>query len=430
MATNILMPSLGFDMTSGVIARWLKKEGDRVAEGEAIAEVDTEKATVEIQSFASGILQKILVQPGETVPVGTVIGIVASPEEAASAPTPAQKAPTAAAVQPTPVPATAGAPAPARAESRDGWTKASPLARRMAKAEGIELGEISGTGPGGRIVQRDVEDYIAQRQVQPPRAPAAPPSAPPAPARLTPPPAPAQLTPAPAPAAPGQQIELSRMRQAIARRMAESKRTVPHFYVTFEINMSEAMRMREQLNKLAPDEDKVSVNDLIVAAAARTIKKWSLFNASYQNDKLQLHNSINIGIAVALEAGLITPVLHDADKKSLKELARESHALVERTRVNRMRAEDVTGGTFSVTNLGMYGAEEFTGIINPPEAAILAVGAVVKRPVVVGDEVQVAQMMKATLSVDHRVADGAQAAQFMQDFKALLENPMNLLLSE
>ncbi len=218
------------------------------------------------------------------------------------------------------------------------------------------------------------------------------------------------------------------MRQAIARRMAESKRTVPHFYVTFEINMTEAMRMREQLNKLASDEDKLSVNDLIVAAAARTLKKWPVFNASYQNDKLQMHTSINIGIAVALEAGLITPVVHDADKKSLKELAHESHAVVERTRINRMRPEDVSGGTFSVTNLGMYGVEEFTGIINPPEAAILAVGAVVKRPVVVGDDMRVAQMMKATLSVDHRVADGAQAAQFMRDFKELLEAPMNLLL--
>jgi pyruvate dehydrogenase E2 component (dihydrolipoamide acetyltransferase) len=205
---------------------------------------------------------------------------------------------------------------------------------------------------------------------------------------------------------------------------------VSHFYVTFDVDMTEAMKIREQLNALAADNEKLSVNDLILAATARTLTKWTNFNTSYHDDKLQMHPAINIGIAVALESGLITPVLHDADKKSLKELARETRALVERTRANKMRPEDLSGGTFTVTNLGMYGVDEFSAIINPPEAAILAVGAVVKRPIVVGDEIRVAQMMKATLSVDHRVADGVQAAQFMRDLKTLLENPVNLLVSE
>ncbi len=396
------MPALGFDMTSGAVARWLKKEGDPVKQGEAIAEVDTEKATVEIQAFASGILHKILVQSGQQVPVGTVIGLIGAPGETVTAPAPAAATPSSPAVSPN--------PSPKATESKtktngDGRIKASPVARRIAEAEGVNLAEISGTGPGGRIVEKDVQDYLA-RQTSP-------------------------LRPSPiGRGVGGEVVELSRMRQTIARRMSESKQTAPHFYVTFDINMTEAMKVREQLNHLAAENEKISVNDLVVAAAARTLTKWPVFNASYRGDKLEMHSSINIGVAVALDAGLITPVLHDADKKSLKEIARESRALVERTRANKMHPEDLTGGTFTVTNLGMFGVEEFSGIINPPEAAILAIGAVAKRPIVVDDEMRVAQMLKATLSTDHRVADGAQAARFMQDLKVLLENPANLLLTD
>lgn len=422
MPTNILMPSLGFDMTSGAIARWLKNEGDKVTQGDAIAEVETEKATVEIQAFATGVLQKIVVPAGQTVPVGTVIGTIDAPGEAAAM-TPAP-APSSAASPPTAAPAPQKTEPEPRPGDGNGWIKASPVARRMAQAEGLNLREIQGTGPGGRIVQRDVEEYIAHRQAK--RAPVATPEPPPAAPFYK---APAPATPT-APVAAGQEMVLSRMRQAIARRMAESKQTIPHFYVTFDVNMTEAMRMREQLNALAPEGEKLSVNDLIIAAVARILKKWPVLGASFGGDRLQMHSAINIGVAVALESGLITPVLHDVDKKSLKELGREAHALVERTRANKMRPEDLTGSTFTLTNLGMFGVEEFSAIINPPEAAILAVGAVEKRPIVVGDEIRIAQMMKATLSVDHRVADGAQAAQFMRDLKTLLENPVNLLMGE
>ncbi len=414
MTTNILMPSLGFDMTSGAIARWLKQEGDPVRQGEPIAEVETDKATVEIQAFVTGSLQKIAVPPGQSVPVGTVIGVIAAPGEslvpatAAAAPTPS---PRAAPAEPAPHPTAEAEPLPA---AGDGWTKASPVARRMAQVEGVNLKELAGTGPGGRIIQKDVEEYVARRKASP--APIALPVAPPGPA-------------APVAAAAGaQEMALSRMRQAIARRMGESKQTIPHFYVTFDVNMTEAMRLREQLNALAPEKDKLSINDLILAAAARTLARWPVLNASYRGDKLELHPTVNLGIAVALETGLITPVLHDADRKPLNVLASEAHALVERTRANKMHPEDLNGGTFTLSNLGMYGVEEFSGIINPPEAAILAVGAIAKRPIVVGEEVRVAQMMKATISVDHRVADGAQAARFMRDLQLLLENPVNLLI--
>lgn len=407
MATNVLMPALGFDMTSGAVARWLKKEGDPVKQGEAIAEVDTEKATVEIQAFASGILHKILVQPGQQVPVGTPIGLIGALGETVTAPAPAAETPSSTRVSPTPTPK---ATESKTKTNGDGRIKASPVARRIAEAEGVNLAEITGTGPGGRIVEKDVQDYLARVKVARPAAF----------------PSPLQAGAEPR----GEVIELSRMRRTIARRMSESKQTAPHFYVTFDINMTEAMKMREQLNNLAAENEKISVNDLVIAAAARTLTKWPVFNASYRGDKLEMHSSINIGVAVALEAGLITPVLHDADKKSLKEIARESRALVERTRANKMHPEDLTGGTFTVTNLGMFGVEEFSGIINPPEAAILAIGAVAQRPIVVDDEIRVAQMMKATLSTDHRVADGAQAARFMQDLKMLLENPANLLLTD
>jgi pyruvate dehydrogenase E2 component (dihydrolipoamide acetyltransferase) len=404
MATNVLLPALGFDMTSGAVARWLKNEGDAVREGEAIAEVDTEKATVEIQAFATGVLQKILVAPGQNVPVGTAIAIIGVAGETVNVP----------ATQPvaaTPI-TNQSAEIKSPEAKNDAWIKASPVARKIAEVEKINLAEIVGTGPGGRIVEKDVKQFLARRATMP--------AHPSTPLR--------SAQDASRSVQDTNPVALTRIRQAIARRMTESKTTVPHFYVTFEINLTEAMRMREQLNALGKDDEKISVNDLVIAAVARTLTKWRMFNASFRGDKLELHTAINIGIAVARDDGLITPVLHDADKKSLKELARASRALAERTRANKMRPDDLTGGTFTISNLGMFGVEEFSAIINPPEAAILAVSAVIKKPIVVGEQVQIAQMLKATLSVDHRVADGAQAAQMMRDLKTLLENPINLLI--
>ncbi|PWB65519.1 MAG: pyruvate dehydrogenase complex dihydrolipoamide acetyltransferase [Deltaproteobacteria bacterium] len=395
MPADVRMPSLGFDMTEGKLARWLKQEGDRIERGQAIAEIETEKATVEIEADASGVLAKIIVPAGQTVPVGTVIGIIAEAGEKI-AETPTAPAPAAPSTPPPPAAAETGGHA-APPEAR---VKASPVARKMAEEAGIDLRRIQGTGPDGRIMERDVQAAIGG--APPPQRPAAE-------------------------AAPAAPAPMSRMRQAIARRMTESKTTAPHFYVTVEINMDEAMRLREQLNRLASDEEKISVNDLVVAASARTLARFPTLNASYRDDRIEMHPRIDIGIAVALEDGLLPPVLHDADKKALRTIAVESKSLAERARTNKLRSDDLGSGTFTVSNLGMFDVDEFIAIINPPEAAILAVGAVTRRPAVVGGEVRIASLMKATLSVDHRVSDGAQAARFMQEFKKLLENPLNLL---
>jgi len=273
----------------------------------------------------------------------------------------------------------------------------------MAEEAGLDLSRIKGTGPGGRVVERDVQAAIAAGSAPaPPGVPAGP--------------------------APGATVPLNRMRKTIARRMTESKATAPHFYITVEINMDDAMKMREQLNGLAPEAERISVNDLIVAAAARTLARFPALNASYREGNLEMHSQVNIGIAVALEDGLIPPVLRDADKKSLKRIAAESRALAERARTNKLRSDDLGGGTFTISNLGMFDVDEFIAIINPPEAAILAVGVVTLRPVAAAGEVRISSLMKTTLSVDHRVADGAQAGRFMQEFKKLLENPVNLLV--
>lgn len=418
MATNVILPSLGFDMTEGRLVRWLKNEGEQVAKGQAIAEIETEKATVEIEAAVSGVLAKIIVPAGQTAPVGAVIGIIAEPgEEVAAAPAPRAPSPPAppSAARPSPPPPKpekeAGeAPAP-RTDER---VKSSPAARKMAEKAGLDISRIKGTGPGGRVVEQDVEAAIA----------AGPAQKEPAPATGAPPPPPSVAAPGPRP---GETVPLNRMRQTIARRMAESKATAPHFYVTVEINMDEAMKLREQLNRLAPEAEKVSVNDLIIAAAARTLARFPALNASYREGGLELHSRVDIGIAVALEDGLIPPVLRGADRKPLKTIAAEARALTERARSNKLRSDDLGGGTFTVSNLGMFDVDEFIAIINPPEAAILAAGAVTQRPVAAGGEVRIASIMKATLSVDHRVADGAQAGRFLQEFKKLLENPLGLL---
>ena len=386
MSTDVLMPALGFDMTEGLLARWLKNEGDPVEKGQAIAEIETEKATVEIEAAAAGILARIIVHAGETVPVGTLIGVIADAGEEVAAVT-----------APVPVSETGEGAAPSEAR-----VKASPVARKMAEEAGLDLSRIKGTGPGGRVVERDVQAAIAAGSAPaPPGVPAVP--------------------------APGAPVPLNRMRKMIARRMTESKAAAPHFYITVEINMDDAMKMREQLNALAPEAERISVNDLVVAAAARTLARFPVLNASYREDNLEMHPQVNIGIAVALEDGLIPPVLRDADKKPLKRIAAESRALAERARTNKLRSDDLGGGTFTVSNLGMFDVDEFIAIINPPEAAILAVGAVTRRPVAAAGEVRIAPLMKTTLSVDHRVADGAQAGRFMQEFKKLLENPVTLL---
>jgi pyruvate dehydrogenase E2 component (dihydrolipoamide acetyltransferase) len=388
VATNVIMPSLGFDMTEGKLARWLIKEGEHIEKGQALAEIETDKAVVEIDAPASGTLLKTIVSEDRTVPVGTLIGIIG--EEGESPNQIDMAAPT---VRPQTPPLPAAHASPSTRSDSETRIKASPLARKMAGAAGIDLTKIKGTGPGARIVERDIEAMTTTIRS----------------------------------AVSSNKIPLSRARQAIARHMTESKTKIPHFYVSVAINMTQVLKLREELNRESLDSEKISINDLIIAAAAQTLAKFPSFNASYRDGGLEMHPQINVGIAVALKDGLITPVLREANKKSLKAIAIESKALSERARKNKLQAGDLGSGTFTVSNLGMFGVDEFSAIINPPEAAVLAVGAVTQRPVVVDGALGVAPMMNVTLSVDHRVVDGAQAGRFLQEFKKLMENPTGLL---
>jgi len=398
---EITMPKMSDTMLEGKVIRWLKHEGDQVAEGEPIAEIETDKANVEMEAFEAGVMKQILVKEGETVPVGQPIAVLETLEAEemppVTAPPPSEAAP---AIEEKPL-------APPEAER----VKASPLARRMAEEKGIDLSRIQGTGPDGRIVESDVENYLKQMQ-----AAAAPPPVIEAPS----PPKP------PAIEVPTEERELSRMRKTIAERMARSKQTIPHFYVTSEVEMDWASRMRDELN-MDESQTKVSFTDMVIKACALALAGFPEVNASYSEDKLLMHEEINIGLAVALEDGLIAPVVHNADRKSLRRIASETKELAQRARENNLRATDYTGGTFTVSNLGMFDVESFAAIINPPESACLAVGTIREVPVVVDGQVAVSKRMKATISADHRVLDGAVAAKFLQEVKRRLESPIGLL---
>ncbi len=421
MATTVTMPKMGFDMVEGKLLRWLKKVGEPVKAGEPLAEIETEKVNIEFEAPASGVLKAVLIEEGTTVPVGTPIAIIAAPDEPVEAPAaapairegppPPTPAPVAPPAPPTPTPAPVGAPTP----PPGGRVKASPLARRLAREAGIDLREIPGTGPGGRVVKRDVDRYL---QARTPAAAPPPPAAVPIP---TPAPAP---VPTPAPTA----VPVSPLRQAIARRMTASKQTAPHFYVTVEVDMDEAMAWRARINEALGERGKVSVNDMVVKAAALALREFPALRSSYQEGGIIRHEAIHIGIAVALEEGLITVVLRDADRKPLAQIARESKELVERARSGKVRPEDIEGSVFTVSNLGMFDVEHFIAIINPPEAAIMAVGSVREVPVVKNGQLAIGQRMKVTVSADHRVTDGAEVARFLQVFRRYLENPLLLLV--
>lgn len=393
------MPQLGLDMKEGTVERWLKKEGEPVTRGEIIVEIETEKATVQVEATSSGVLGKILTPEGEKVPVGHVIAIIAAPDEDISALEVAAAPPAAEVEAAAPAP-TAAAPAPAEV-GREERVRASPRARRLAEEHGIDLSLIKGSGPQGRIVDRDVEAYLAQRAA----APAAPPAA----------------AKAPTPAAP------SPMRQAIARRMAQSKREIPHFYVSMTADMTEAQRFRRQFNEALEGEEKVSVNDLVVRACAKALLRFPQFNAWYLEDQLQVKEQINIGIAIALEDGLIAPAILDCANKDLRQLAAASADLVRRARSGTLKADEYTAPTFTISNLGMYDVDTFIAIINPPQVAILALGAVRQQPVTRDGSLATAELMNMTLSADHRALDGASAAAFLAEVKALLEAPWKLL---
>ncbi len=470
--SEVTMPRLSDTMEEGTIARWLKHAGDEVKKGDILAEIETDKATMDLEAYEAGTLEQILVQEGETVPIGQAVAIIGSgtsgvgylsPRQDSRLIAPATPAPAPAPTStsaPSPSPADVGAsaklaervsiprPSPQRSEAErvsilrptenqppiapaptDGSgaraLKVSPLARRMAEEQSIDLRQVQGTGPGGRIVRDDIEDYLEQRPpTKAPTAPAAPgPAAPP------------QEVPAAAPAVtaqvstPDMEVStLSRMQATIARRLAESKQTIPHFYVSSEVDMTDLLAMRQTFNASA-DEDgvKVSVNDLIVKACALALEKFPEVNSSFKDGQFVRYKYIHVGIAVDIPSGLVVPVIHDANVKGVRSIARESKVLIEKARNNKLSQADLDGGTFSVSNLGMMDVTEFIAVINPPQAAILAVASTRKRFVPTDGQPATRDLMSMTMSADHRILYGATVARFLQEVKRLLQNPYSLL---
>ena len=428
MPIEVFMPALSPTMETGTLAKWLVKEGDSVSSGDVIAEIETDKATMEVESIDEGTVGKILVAEGaEEVPVGQLIavlleegedaGALADVGDGGGAPAPAPEP----AQQAAPAPAkTNGGTAPAAPVAADGdRVKASPLARRIAKQMGLDLSALKGSGPHGRIVKRDLES------VEPTLA-AAPAAAPTPAAAAAPGPAPEY---APPEGVPFEEVKLPGMRKVIARRMTESKQTVPHFYLTIECAIDALLAQRKQLNaKLEAQGVKLSVNDFVIRASALALKQVPAANVQYAGDTMYRFERQDISVAVAVENGLVTPVIRDAGSKGLATISQEMKALAAKARDGKLMPEDYQGGTFSISNLGMYGIREFGAVINPPQGAILAVGAGEQRPVVKDGAVAVATMMSCTLAVDHRALDGAIGAEFLAAFKTLIEDPMMMLV--
>lgn len=425
MAEFIVMPKLGFDMREGVLVRWLKEVGAAVSKGDIVAEIESDKATLELESQVSGTLLKTMGEAGDVVPVGANLAIVGAADEDISGMnggTPAKKEspqeePPAQAADTNAVKAEPEAATPSAVVSDEfpGGVKATPVARRIAKEQKVDLSQVSATGPDGRIRKADVEAFLqAKPEAKAPTAAAPTPAA-----------------PTPTLAVAGEddtEVPATKLRQAIARRMTESKTTVPHFYVTSEIDMEAALALRKQINAMLPDEEKVTVNDLIVKATALALRDFPNLNASFAGDKFVRHNRINIGVAVAVEGGLLTVVGKDTDKTSVSQIAAANKTMIARARSGKVNPNDIEGATFTVSNLGAFDVENFIAIINPPDAAILAVGSARQVPVVKDGQIVIGTMMKVTISADHRVTDGAEAAQYLQKLKSLLENPMRLLL--
>ena len=417
MISEVTMPSMGADMTEGTIVKWLKAEGDQIGRGDKLAEVETDKTVVEMEAYAEGLLRKIVVSEGSLVQVGAVIAFIGDadddiPEVAAAAPA-AEAAPEAPAATPAPAPTPTPEPVQQAAlapvavpASQGGRIKASPIARKIAEEKGVDIAAITGTGPGGRITKSDVENFTPSPgfAVSGGRSPVV---------------------------IDGSDTPLSSMRQAIARVTVRSKTEAPHYYVTHEIDMSAAMTFRRQLNEaLAEEGDRVSVNDLILMALTKALIKYPKWNSFFDGDKLIGHPSINLGVAIALDEGLIVPAVIDIQNMSLVEISRAVRDLGKRARGDggNLTQAELTQGTFGISNLGMFGTDTFSAIIVPPHAGIIAVGTVKEKPVVRDGKVVVASMMNATISADHRVGDGAEAAVFLGEFQKNLENPARLML--
>jgi len=424
MAEVINMPKLGFDMAEGTLVRWVKSEGDQIERGEVLAEIETDKATVEVESQASGTILKLLAKEGAVLPIGEPMAVVGESGEevdfaaltasaegetakADSADAPAEGQ--AAAAQADQPPVMEAQAQPSGNGHPDG-VRASPVARRLAEEKGLNLGQLAGSGPGGRIVKRDVE---AALEAGPSRLAAG--------AAFSG----LQLTSEPRQT---ERVKISRLRSAIGRRMTTSKQELPHFYVTTEVDAGPMMDLRRQANDLLPEDQKLSVNDFIVKAAGLALRQFPNLNASIDGDEIVRHGDINVGIAVAIEGGLLTVVVRGADQKPIAAISEESRIMAGRAREGKVRPEDVEGSTFTVSNLGMFGVDHFIAIINPPEAAILATGSVQRVPVVDGEQVRIGQRLKVTISADHRVTDGAEAARWLVVFRQMIESPLQLML--
>ena len=450
MATKVFMEALSPTMEEGRLVKWLKNEGDQVKSGEPLAEVETDKAIMELVARGDGVLRKRLVNEGESRPVGQLVGVIAAPDEnidaliaeaggggqagaaaaapaqsAARAPEPAAAAAAAsqaqAAAAPPPekaVAAAGGAPprttqaappaaaATGSAGGNGGHVRSSPLARRLAREQGLDLGQVQGSGPGGRIIRRDIEAAVAAGPVAAAR--------------------PAALGPRPSTGADYEDVALTQIRKTIARRLAESIGPIPTFYLTAELDLSRVTEMREAMAQLGP-EFKVSVNDVLLKAVAIALSQHPEVNAHWLGDKIRYHNRVHLGMAVATNDGLIVPVIFDADKKRMSEISAEAKELAKLARERKLKPEQYTGSTFSVSNLGMYGIDQFTAIINPPEVGIIAVGTAMDRVVSENGEFKVRKHLRLTMSCDHRAVDGAVGAQFLQTLRRLIENPLMLV---
>jgi len=419
MAETISMPKLGFDMAEGLLVRWVKQVGETINKGDVLAEIETDKATVEVESSASGVVLQLIVDQGTMVPVNAPIAIIGSAGEKVDAASPSkvesQKSDEKPAPQAPPITApvssgSSSADSSSAVHGQSSAVKASPLAKKIARDQKVDLSNVQGTGPGGRIVRKDIEAIIGNQAPVTRSAPLIPNSY-------------SVIT-----NHDDKVIATTKLRQAIGRRLVESKTTIPHFYVTHEFKMDALMDARRQINSFALDNEKVSVNDFVLKGVALSLRQFPNLNATIKDTEVIQFGHVNVGVAVTVPGGLMTVVVKDTDQKTLRQISGEVKAMAGRAREGKVKPDDIDGSTFSTSNLGMYDVEDFIAIINPPEAAILAISSAREIPVVESGELKVGWRMKATISVDHRVSDGAEAAQFMQALAVFLENPVRMLV--
>ena len=417
MATTVVMEALSPTMEEGRLVKWAKKEGDAVKAGDTLAEVETDKAVMELVARADGSLIKIVVAEGQTVPVGNVVGYIwavgekidGSRESGVVSPAPtAAPAPAPAVAKPAPAAPASVVATSERLPTPDSRIKASPLAKKIAQDSGVDLGSLVGSGPGGRVVKRDVEGNRATQ-------------AGPAPTGGRP-------LPAPRSGSPYEDVPLTQIRKTIAKRLVTSIGPIPHFFLTTEVDMERAAEAREAINKQLGDQGKISFNDIVIKATALALAKHRECNAWFQEDHIRYWNEVHIGMAVAVPDGLITPVVRNADLKSMLAIGQEAKLLAQKDRDRKLLPNEYTGATFSVSNLGMFDIDQFTAVINPPEAGILAVGTIVQKPVVEDGKIEVRRRLRLTMSCDHRVIDGATGAAFLKTLKQMLENPLAMVL--